>query len=85
MNDNNQMSIEKNSLNESKTDSSEHIVFDVQTNILESEKINVSYSENDTAILFTGKTEYSNGTSLNPPKQASLPSDTSRAKTNNKK
>ena len=85
MNDNNQMSIEKNSLNESKTDSSEHTVFDVQTNILESEKINVSSSENDTAILFTGKTEYSNGTLLNPPKQASLLTDTSRAKTNNKK
>ena len=49
-NDNNQMIIEKELLTKSKTDT-ETTVSDVQTNILESEKINVPSSEIDSALL----------------------------------
>ena len=47
------------SLTKSKTDNTEPTVSEVQTNILESEKINEPSSENDSASIFTGKTKYS--------------------------
>ena len=81
-NDNDQMSIEKDSLTESKTDNTEPTVSDVQTNILESKKTNVSSSEIDSALLSAAKAKDSDGTSLNPLKQNPLSLDTSLAKTN---
>ena len=56
-------SIEKESLTKSKTDT-EPIVSEVQTNILECEKINVLSSENGSAILSEEKAKDSEETTL---------------------
>ena len=68
-------------MTESKTDNTEPIVSNVQTNILESEKINVPSSEIDYALLSVWKAKDSDGTSLNPQKETSLFLDTSLSKT----
>ena len=81
-NDNNQESIKKESLTKSETETTETTVSNVQTNILESEKINVLSSKIDSALLSAEKANDSDGTSLNLSKQTSLSSDTYLAKTN---
>ena len=78
--DNNQMPIEKESLTQSKTDNTDTTVSEVQTNILESEKINIPSSKIDSALLSAKKAKDSEETSLNPPKVTSLFSDISLAK-----
>ena len=55
-------------MTKSKTDNTEPKVSEVQTNILESEKINVTSSENDSAILAVGKAKDSEETTLKPKK-----------------
>ena len=76
----NQESIEKESLTKSKTDNTEPTVSEVQTNILESEKINVLSSENSFANLSVEKAKDSAGAELIPPKDTSPSSETSLAK-----
>ena len=51
------MSIEKESLTYYQTDNTEPTVSEVQTNILEPEKINVTSSENDSANLSAEKSK----------------------------
>ena len=70
------------SLTNSQTDNTEPTVSEVQTNILDSEKINVLSSEIDDALLFAEKAKDSKQTSLNTPKETSLSSDTSLARAN---
>ena len=66
MSDKNQGSIEKESLTKSKTDYTEPTVSEVQKHILESEKINVTSSVNDSVTVFAGKAKYSEETTLIP-------------------
>ena len=68
MSDENQVSIEKESLTLYQTDNTEPTVSEVQTNILEPEKINETSSENDSANLSAEKAKYSEETSLKPSK-----------------
>ena len=82
MSDKNHKSIEKESLTYSQTDNTKTTVSEVQTNILEPEKINVPSSKIDSANLSAEKAKDSQETSLNPPKVTSPSSDTSLAKTN---
>ena len=82
MSDENQVSIEKESLTYYQTDNTEPTVSEVQTNILDSEKINVLSSEIDCALPSAEKAKDSKQTSLNLLKLTSLFSNTSLARAN---
>ena len=70
-------SIEKESLINSKTDNTEPTLSEVQTNKLESEKINIPSSENDSANISVEKEKDTEETSLNSPKVTSPSSESS--------
>ena len=70
-------SIEKESLNKSKTDNTGLTVSQDKTAILEFEKINELSSENDSDNLSVEKAKDSEETTLEPPKVTSPSSETS--------